>query len=50
MGKQLLFFVYAFAVGTNLAYCADSETSRNLIGQNWYCTDNYNSSIGSISM
>lgn len=41
MGKQLLFFVCTFAVATNFAYCADSETSRNLIGQNWYCTDNY---------
>ena len=41
MGKQLLFFVCAVALGTNFAICADSQTSRNLIGQNWYCTDNY---------
>jgi hypothetical protein len=41
MGKQSLFFVCAFALGTNFAMCADSQTSRNLTGQNWYCTDNY---------
>jgi hypothetical protein len=41
MGKQLLFFVCAFALGTNFPICADSQTNRNLIGQNWYCTDNY---------
>jgi hypothetical protein len=39
--KQLLVFMCALGMGTNLAFCANSETSRNLIGQNWYCTDNY---------
>jgi hypothetical protein len=41
MGNQLRFFVCAFALGTNFAICANSQTSRHLIGQNWYCTDNY---------
>lgn len=38
---QLLVLVCALGIGTNFAFCANSETSRNLIGQNWYCTDNY---------
>jgi hypothetical protein len=42
MRKQILVFaVCSFALGTNLAFCSDSDASRNLVGGNWYCTDNY---------
>lgn len=41
MRNQLLVLFFALGMGMNSAFCADSETSRNLIGQNWYCTDNY---------
>lgn len=41
MWKQSLVLFIALGMGMSLGFCADSETSHSLIGQTWYCTDNY---------